>query len=106
MEDWAKHPILVLAALVAVVVVDIANFKLGTDPAVVRPHPWTSIQADEAHNRLSSVDTSLSNQIQENRDDIDRIREQLVEHRVTAAHGVVVDRLDKLERRIERLELK
>jgi hypothetical protein len=43
-EDWYRHPLLVIATLVAIGAVNLANIKLSSDPEVVRPDPWTGTE--------------------------------------------------------------
>lgn len=72
MEDIVKHPIVILVALALVGASSLVNLKLSTDPAA-RPDSFTGSDARE-------LEALLEGQIQENRDDIDTIRERYNKH--------------------------
>ena len=89
-ETLIKHPVVILIALALVGVSSITNFKFATDPSA-RPDPYTGSQAER-------LETDLSNQIQENRDDIDVIRE--ANRRIREEQVIVLQRLKVIEKQI------
>ena len=69
-----KSQTLIVILLAGIGVTNIANLKLSTDQTVVRPDPQTGEDSDRQHKELRAEFLGV---VQENRDDVDSIRERL-----------------------------
>ena len=55
MEDWAKHPALVITALVTAVIGSVINITMGIDPNA-RPDPFTGTEGRALSARVQQLE--------------------------------------------------
>ena len=102
--------------LIASVLLGVSGNQILTqlNPETVRPDPWTATQAEESHRRIKDEwqrmfhrhENRIQQSMQETRETVRQLVDSINLHAQTGAHTTADARLGRLERDMEKCEVK